>query len=336
MQLHLHPMELVLAQPFRTAYAERFTQKTLIVGLEHAGLTGYGEATENQFYGSTVTNMSQELEALRRELTTITDPDPLTLHDRFAKKLSPFARCAIDEAWHDLYGKQQGRTLIDLWGATQKQVISSYTIGLDSLKVMQNKVRERPWDIYKIKMSGGEQDLSILRGLRTITDAVFRVDANCSWTIQEAIEKSYQLADLGVELIEQPLPVEAWKDMPRLRKASPLPLFADESCTTTQDIARIQEGFDGVNLKLTKCGGISTVRHMIELAQTAELTLMMGCMVESSVGISALGQLLPWVEYVDMDGALLLKEDPAQGIQVTQQGVIYPTQAGTGVQLKHL
>ena len=337
MRLKLHDVSLGLRDVFRTAYAERHTQRSLIVELEENGCRGYGEATENHFYQSNIADMRLEIENLRPALSAIRMDGsilPEHLHARFEKRLSAFALCAIDEAWHDLYGKIIGTPLYKLWGYTPKPLTTSYTIGLDDIEQMERKIREKSWPIYKIKMQGGEEDIRIIRALRAQTDSIFRVDANMSWTAEETIDKSHLLASLGVEFIEQPLGVGDLEKMKEVYEKSALPLIADESCQHYDDILGLVGRFHGVNLKLTKCGGITNVRRMLSRAKSLSFRTMMGCMVESSVGISALAQFIGELDYVDMDGAMLLSHDIAQGVEVHKEGVVYAQKNGTGVFLK--
>ena len=188
------------------------------------------------------------------------------------------------------------------------------------------------WPVYKIKL-GTDHDLEIVRELRRHTDAVFRVDANCGWTADEAIANSEAMKDLGVEFIEQPLPAEQWREMGRVFGASALPVIADESCVVEEDVERCAGAFHGVNIKLVKCGGMTPARRMIARARELGLKTMVGCMTESTVGISAIAQLLPLLDYVDMDGALLLARDIAAGVAIDQGRCRYPSENGNGVRL---
>lgn len=335
MKLTLHPFELQLAHPFGIARGVRTSQASLIFELEEDGLRGYGEATANAYYNVTVEGMMQELENLRDiiEQTPIDPPEAFwsTMHAHLQE--SPFPLCALDEAANDLYGKKRGKPLHQIWGYKPDQMpLSSYTIGIDTPEKMVGKLKEKPWPVYKIKL-GTDRDLEIIQTLRKHTDATFRVDANCAWTADQAIEMSYHLKDLGVEFIEQPLPAEDWEGMRKVYEHSALPVLADESCRTEQDVARCYGFFHGINIKLMKCGGLTPARRMIHKAQALGLQLMIGCMCESSVGISAIAQLLPCLDYVDMDGALLLREDVATGVRLIDGEAVLPTEGGTGAAL---
>lgn len=311
-------------------------QPTLICELSDGVHRGYGEATANSYYNATIEQMRGDLEQLTPWLEQIDDFTPEKLWEEAAQKLADksFALCALDEAAHDLWGKRQGQPVYRLWGLTAENIPdSNFTIGIDSIEKMIEKLRETPgWPVYKIKL-GTEHDLEIIRALRQGTDATFRVDANCGWEVEQAIGYSKQLAELGVEFIEQPLPADRWDDAKRLYEESALPLVADESCIVESDVPRCAGRFHGVNVKLVKCGGLTPARRMIAEARRLGMKTMVGCMTESTVGISAIAQLLPLLDYVDMDGAALLASDIADGVRVVEGRCHYPEENGTGVTL---
>lgn len=336
MQLTIHEFDLPLAHTFTISRESIDVQKTLIVELEEGGLRGYGEATTNNYYGFTFDNMATALEAVRDELLATTLDDPADLWQTLRSKLdaNPFAQCALDQAAHDLWGKKRGAPVYKLWGLEPRNLPpTNYTIGIDSIDTMVAKMDEFPnWPVYKIKL-GTSQDLEIVRALREHTTSPFRVDANCGWSADETIHNSHDLKELGVEFIEQPLPAEKIGEMERVYRESALPLMADESCIVESDVECCVNCFHGVNIKLVKCGGLTPARRMIERARELGLRTMVGCMTESSVGISAIAQLLPLLDYVDMDGALLLAKDIARGVTIKQGICEYPTENGCGVTL---
>jgi L-alanine-DL-glutamate epimerase-like enolase superfamily enzyme len=198
---------------------------------------------------------------------------------------------------------------------------------------MVEKMQERPWPLYKIKLGRPDMDLVLVEALRQHTDAVFRVDANCGWSAAEAVIKSKALNALGVEFIEQPLPANDWEGAKTVYEQSVLPIIADESCIVESDVDRCAGYFHGVNIKLTKCGGLTPARRMIDRARELGLSVMVGCMTESSVGISAIAQLLPLLDYADLDGAMLIANDPATGVTFDYGKVVYAPENGTGVHL---
>ncbi len=346
MNIQLYQYTLPLQHTFGISRERYDSQDTLIVCLEYRGITGYGEATSNPYYKITQDSLKQEIEALRADIAGFELPSPGSEADsglafplQFEKwlrtqELSNFARCALDLACWDLYGKTMEKPLHELWNTELSNLpVSNFTIGLDSPEVMVAKMKEKPWPIYKIKL-GTSNDVGIVTELRKHTDAVFRVDANCAWTAEETIENARALKELGVEFIEQPLKADDWEGMERVAHKSVLPIIADESCIVETDVARCALHFHGINIKLTKCGGLSPALRMIREARELGLKVMVGCMTESSVGISAIAQLLPQLDYVDMDGALLLREDIATGVILQEDAtVVYPNAPGSGVEL---
>jgi len=338
-KLSTYAFDLPLRHPFRIAYKETRVQRTMIVELRDGELCGYGEATENSYYGVTVASMTAALEGVREAIEGGAFDHPAELWGRLCGPLrdQPFALCAVDEAAHDLWGKRHGEPTYRLLGLDRDPApLSNYTIGLDTPQRMAAKMAEvSDWPIYKIKLGSGdvEGDLERVRELRRHSDAVFRVDANGGWSPDEALRCAAALAELGVEFIEQPLGREADDAMPQLRRASPLPLIADESCITEDDVERCAGRFDGVNIKLMKAGGMTAARRMIDRARALGMTVMIGCMTESTVGISAIAQLLPLLDDVDMDGAALLAGDIADGVSVVRGEAIFPARPGHGVVL---
>lgn len=336
MQLKIHTFDLPLRHVFTISRGSVSVQPTLIVELTDGTHSGYGEATTNTYYGATLERMSEALEALRPQLASIDQIEPEQLWQQFAARLHEhsFAQSALDEAAHDLWGKQQGVPLTQLWGLnTADCPFSNFTIGIDTIEAMIEKMREVPdWPIYKIKL-GTAGDLEIIRQLRKATSATFRVDANCGWTAEETIRNSHELKTLGVEFIEQPLPADDQKGNQLVFQQSVLPIIADESCVQEADVSRCQGQFHGINIKLVKCGGITPARRMIQQARELDLRVMIGCMTESTVGISAIAQLLPLLDYVDMDGAALLAHDIATGSRLENGRCLFAEGNGTGVEL---
>jgi len=336
MLLRLHAFDLPLRHTFTISRESITSQPTLIVELSQDGVSGYGEATSNKYYGFTIERMAKDLASLQKQLeaTKLDDPTTLWASSQPALKDDPFALCALDQAAHDLWGKLCGQPVWKLWGlSTDKIPNSDYTIGIDKIDVMVAKMNEFPgWPIYKIKL-GTDRDLEIVRALRKHTQAIFRVDANCGWTAEQTIAYAPELKMLGVEFIEQPLKADNWDDLRRVREQSALPIIADESCIIESDVSRCDGVFHGINIKLVKCGGLTPARRMIAEARKLGLSVMVGCMTESTVGISAIAQLLPLLDYVDMDGAVLLAEDTADGIRLDHGRCLYPDAPGHGLRL---
>ncbi|NNE01611.1 MAG: dipeptide epimerase [Eudoraea sp.] len=335
MQLHLSRHTLALAHTFTISRESYDTQNTLIVHLSHNGQTGYGEATSNPYYHITQQSLESEIEAVRSEIESFEFTNPKQFHAWLSNKdLSNFALCALDLAAHDLYGKLLDTPCYKIWGTSiEKYPISNYTIGIDSIENMVKKMEEKPWPIYKIKL-GTKDDVKIVTELRKRSNAIFRIDANCAWTAEQTILYAPELKKLGVEFIEQPLKAEDWGGMEKVAHEAVLPIIADESCIVETDVEKCALHFNGINIKLTKCGGLTPALRMIKNGRELGLKIMVGCMTESSVGISAVGQLLPQLDYVDMDGAMLLKFDIAEGIKIMDDGtVIFPSLGGCGITL---
>lgn len=341
MKLTLHTFDLPLRHTFTISRGSIRVQPTLIVELEEAGFRGYGEATASDFYGVRLERMTTALEGLRSTIegaTVTLDSEswPADFWAQLYPRLShePFAHCALDQAAHDLWGKRSGKPVYELWGLKAENLpLTNYTIGIDSIDVMVAKMNEFPgWPVYKIKL-GTAHDLEIIRELRKHTQAVFRVDANCGWSAEETIRNSQELRQLDVEFIEQPLPQADRVGMRRVFAESALPVIADESCQVESDVESCLGHFHGINVKLVKCGGLTPARRMIARARELGMKVMVGCMTESTVGISAIAQLLPLLDYVDMDGALLLAADIARGVSIEQGACRFPTENGCGVRL---
>ena len=336
MHIILHRYTLQLKHHFKIARDERSAQPTLIVELKEGELSGYGEATTNTYYQITYENMAACLQKVndRLENYTFSMPEQFweDMKDYFTE--NPFAQCALDEAAYDLYGKKLGKPLYQIWELDlAKMPQTNYTIGIDSIENMVKKMKELPWDLYKIKL-GTAYDMDIVKELRKHTEAVFRVDANCGWTAEETIRNSFELRQLGVEFIEQPLKADDWAGMKEVFAHSALPVIADESCIVEGDVRKCFQYFHGINIKLMKCGGLTPARRMIAEARKLGMQVMMGCMTESSVGITAIAHIAPMLDYVDMDGPLLITNDIADGVQINRAGVSLPNRNGIGSVLK--
>jgi L-alanine-DL-glutamate epimerase-like enolase superfamily enzyme len=246
---------------------------------------------------------------------------------------SQAARAAIDMALHDLVGKRLGLPLYAYLGLNPSSAPQGmYTLGIGSEEEIQAKARaaaER-FSILKLKLDR-EHHVGLVRAVRAVTDARLVADANCGWTEEEALALIPALADLGLEWIEQPLPEEDWEGLRRVRQASPIPIFADEPVRTARDIARLAGIVDGVNIKLMKAGGLREALRMIAVARAHDLQVMLGCMVETSIGISAAAHLAPLVDWADLDGNLLINNDPFAGAVMERDGFRLPDRPGLGI-----
>ena len=334
MELLLHEYELPLKHPFTISRGTTTAQRTLIVELQQDGVSGYGEAIANTYYDSPMDSMRARLQSVQTMLGGETFRDTESFWKLCAERLADasFVLSALDCAAHDLWGRLEGAPVHRLWGLDPNDaVVSSFTIGIAGVDEMIAKLAEMPgWPVYKIKL-GTECDIETITALRAHTEAVFRVDANCGWAPTEAAGLSAEMARQDVEFIEQPLPPEAREAQAQLYQDSALPLIADESCARQEDVSPCADHFHGINIKLCKCGGLTPARRMIANARDHGLKVMVGCMVESSVGISAAAQLAPLLDYADLDGAVLLAKDAADGVQLRQGKLIFPDEPGLGI-----
>ncbi len=338
MRVSVSSYQLKLRDPFTIARGTVKVQPTLIVRLEHDGLVGLGEATTNEFYGVTLESMSAAIERVAARLVDWHLENPAELWRELDPLLKDcrFAQCALDCAAWDVYAQAQGEPLWRLWGLRDDDGFppTCYTIGLDTPEEMVRKMCAMPdWPIYKIKLDAcGGMDL--VRRLRSETKSLFRVDANCSWRAADVPGWAEELAEQQVELIEQPLQADDYSAMQQLKGVCAIPLMADESCQVESDVDRCVDAFDAINIKLVKCGGLTPARRMIARAKQHGLQVMVGCMTESSIGIAAGVHLLPLLDYADLDGALLLAEDIAEGLHWNRGYCQLPQQAGLGVRLR--
>ena len=333
MKVQYWPYNLKFRHPFTISKGTKTHQPTLIVELEYFGIKGYGEAPAITYYNIPVEKMIEDLESKKALVEKFAFMDPERywhyLHHLFPG--NSFLVCALDIAAWDLYGKLKKKKLYELWnGDITKNPICDYTIGIDSIEKMVAKVKERPWPVYKIKV-GTADDIAIVKALKENTDAVLRVDANAAWDVETALKLIPELKKLGVELVEQPLAKDDWAGMKILFSESSLPLYADESCVYEQDVEKCQNYFHGINIKLTKCSGITPARRMITKAKESGMKVMIGCMNESTIGSAAIAHLLPFIDEVDMDGPLLLSEDLATGIEYDFGKIIYSGDPGLGI-----
>jgi L-Ala-D/L-Glu epimerase len=334
MKIQYWPFSLKFRHPFTISKGTKTHQPTLIVELEHFGFKGYGEACAIAYYNIPVEKMIADLEARKQfvEKFSYTEPERYWhyLHHLFPQ--NNFLVCALDIASWDLYGKMKGKQLYELWqGDISKNPVCDYTIGIDSIEKMVAKMHEKPWPVYKIKV-GTADDIAIVKALRNETDSMLRVDANAAWDLETALKLIPQLKELGVELVEQPLAKDDWDGMKILYKESSLPLYADESCVFEQDVEKCKDHFHGINIKLTKCSGITPAKRMITKARELDLKVMIGCMNESTIGAAAIAHLLPFIDHVDMDGPLLLQEDVATGIGYDFGKISYSGKPGLGIE----
>ncbi len=331
--LRHYRQELELRHTFRLARGASDVRQTLVLELEHEGLVGLGEAAPIERYGQDCDSVARAVETMAQRLT------PPLAYDSSVVSVAvpgePAAEAAMDMALCDLAGKRLEAPLYELMGIDPSQTpVTSFTIGMDTPEAVAKKVQEAgEYEVLKIKM-GSDEDREILEAVRGVTDRPLRVDANEGWTLEGAQSRLEWLASMGVELVEQPLPAGQLEEMRELRRLSPLPLFADESVHRAADIPRLAGAFDGINIKLMKCGGLGEARRMIAVARAHGMQVMLGCMVESSLAITAAAHLSPLVDHVDLDGNLLIVDDPFVGVTVKGGRLVLPEEPGLGVRLR--
>ena len=328
-----YSFDLPFAYPFTISSGTKTHQPTFVVSLEHMGKIGYGEAPAISYYNIPVEKMvlDYEIKKMMIEKFAYTTPERYWHYLHHLIPANNFLVCALDIASWDMYGKISGKPLYQLWELDpEKSPFTDYTIGIDTIDKMVEKMNSKPWPIYKIKL-GTDEDIDIIKALRKDTDAVLRVDANSGWTLQEALEKLPLLKDLGVEFVEQPLHKDDWQGMKELYKKSPLPLIADESCVLESDVLKCRDHFHGINIKLTKCSGITPAIRMIEQARLSNMKVMLGCMNESTIGSAAIAHLAPLADYIDMDGPLLLARDIAEGLTISNGKIGVSGYPGLGI-----
>ena len=335
MQIIIRSYDLKLKHTFTISRQSFDTKRTMIVELKDENISGFGEASENPYYHKTLENMIQDLQNCKKIIEKDTNETPEEFWTKMYLHLKEdmFALCALDIAYNDLYARKKGKKLYELWDyGIENNPMTNYTIGIDTIEKMITKMQETPWPVYKIKL-GTKKDIEIVKELRNHSDAVFRIDANCAWTAEETIKNAVELKKLGVEFLEQPLPAEDWEGARKVYLESVLPIVADESCQIESDVEKCHDHFHGINIKLVKCGGLTPARRMLKKAKILGMKKMVGCMTESSIGISAIAHLLPELDYVDMDGAMLLSEDIASGVTLNSGMVNYSDLNGIGTQL---
>lgn len=325
------PYELKLTKPFGIARSTRTTNSIVLIKV---GDLGYGEASPSTYYGEDVTSVIQTVTQAAPKITM----DPLYVSDIMSHLTQQFpgnaaARAALDMALHDILTKHLGLPLHAYLGiAPAQHAQTSFTIGIAPIDEMLEKVASaRHHPILKIKLGKDpDHDIAVMREIRKRTDQTIRVDANGGWTLDNALTCIKALADLNIEYVEQPLEKGSFADLAQLKKVSPLPIFLDEDVLVSSDIPKVLGKCDGINIKLMKCGGIKEAMRMIHTARAFGLQIMLGCMVESSLAVTAASHLASLVDYLDLDGNLLVSNDPFQGMILEKGYLRIPQTPGLG------
>jgi L-alanine-DL-glutamate epimerase-like enolase superfamily enzyme len=331
------PLELVPTHPFKIARSEHAKYDHWLVRLDHEGDEGWGEAAPSRRYGETAGTVAAALDELGPLLGD--DPAALTaIEARWRGSLweNSSAKAALSMALYDLLGRRHHLPLYRWFGLELSSTpATSFTIGIGDPDSMRRKVEEAaPYPILKIKM-GFEGDLAVLEEIRAMTDKPIRVDANEGWNRREALERIPALEEMDVELLEQPVPADDLNGLALISAATSIPVVADESCRTTADLEGLLGAVDAVNIKLAKCGSVGEAYRLMTAARTLHFGVFLGCMVESSLGIAAAAHLAPLADWVDLDGHLLLADDPFIGLRFERGRVLPDADApGLGVRLR--
>lgn len=336
MKLSFFPYELKLRHVFTVSSYSRTTTPDVQVEIDYDGLTGYGEASMPQYLGQTVASVTTFLQKV--DLSQFSDPfqleDILTYVDSLSAG-DTAAKAAIDIALHDLVGKMLGAPWFRIWGLDKDKAPSTtFTIGIDTPDVVREKTREcaDKFNILKVKL-GGDNDKEMIETVRSVTSLPIAVDANQGWKDrQQALDMIGWLAERGIVMVEQPMPVGQIDDAAWLTERSPLPVFADEAVQRLKDVAPLQGVYSGINIKLMKCTGTREAWKMLTLARALGMKVMVGCMTETSCAVSAAAQLSPAVDFADLDGNLLITNDRFRGMEVVKGKITLPERAGIGVE----
>ena len=337
MKLSWKQYDLHLKHTFRISRSARDIAPVIVLTLEHDGITAYGEASPTKRYGEDLTTIDTFFRSL--ELDRFDSPFQLEEILAYVDAKAPgntSAKCAVDLALHDWVGKKLGVPLYKLWGLEKSKAAQcSFTIAIDSKEVVKQKVLEaEEYPILKVKV-GLDNDKEMIETIRSVTDKVLYVDANEGWKDRTiALERIKYLKDQNVEFVEQPMPADQFDDLCWLRDKSDLPIIADESVLRLSEVPRLAQAFDGINIKLMKCTGVREAMRMINTARALNMKVMMGCMIETAVGISAGAHLAPLLDYADLDGNVLISDDPFDGVRNIGGKLELNDQPGLGVILR--
>ena len=335
MKLSHQTIELNPTHPFVIARGGYAHHRNVIVRLtDDDGLEGFGEAAPNRYYGESVSSVIAALGQFKPilERADAFSLESVEAHLNRVLRGNTSAKSAISSALHDIVGKRLGLPVYRLWGLDASAAPqSSFTIAIAESDELERRVAEaREYPILKIKL-GTDRDMEIVRIIRNAApEKRLRVDANAAWTAKHAVRMSEFLVDQGVEMLEQPVAANDIDGLRFVRNRSRLPVFADESCLVASDIAKLAGAVDGINIKLAKCGSLREALRMVHTARSLDMQVMAGCMIESSLGISAIAQISPLLDFADFDGAALLSTDPFRGVSITGGAVRLSESPGLG------
>ena len=333
LQLRFKPFNLQLRNVFTLSNNSRNTTPIILTEIEYEGYIGYGEASMPPYLGENQDSAQKFLSQL--DLTQFHDPhqiEEILLYVDQSEPGNNAAKASVDIALHDLIGKLNGQSCYEMWSLNPNNTPeTSFTIGIDTLDIIQEKVRQaNTFKQLKIKL-GTPNDKEIIKAIRSITQVPLSVDANQGWTDkQEALDLIFWLKEQGVIFIEQPMPTTMIEEMAWLTAHSPLPTIADESVKRLADIKDTHQVYSGINIKLMKSTGLNEARKMIEQAKSMNMKIMLGCMTETSCAISAAAQLSPLAHWADLDGNLLISNDIFDGVKISSGKIKLNKRPGIG------
>jgi len=334
LKLSFEPYHLLLKHVFTLAGSSRSTTPVMLTKLEYGGITGYGEASMPPYLGETLESAAMFLSGLN--LGQFSDPFRMDeILDYVDKSASGnlAAKASVDIALHDLTGKILRQPWYKIWGFLAEDTPdTSFTIGIDPPDVVRKKVREASeFKILKVKL-GRENDKEMIETIRSVADVPLCVDVNQGWTDKNrALDMIFWLKEKGIEFVEQPMPKEMTDDIGWLTQNSPLPIIADEAVQRLSDVKKTFGIYSGINIKLMKCTGMREAHKMLTLARANNMKVMIGCMTETSCAVSAAAQLSPKVDWADLDGNLLISNDPYRGVQVVEGKILLNENPGIGI-----
>ena len=335
MKIDVQHIRLKPRHPFRISRETQHERGVVVLELTWEGITGYGEASPSPYYGEDAESVLSGIEKARKQIHG--DPEKLRgrlaegdLHQTLDRHAS--LRAAIDMALWDIIGKRENKPLYELLGLDPTRTpATSFTIGIDTPDAIDVKVDEAAsYRILKMKM-GMPGDMALLDRVIARSGKTIRVDANEGWDIETALQICGELKNKGIEFVEQPIRHENEEDLRTLKRLSPISVFLDESVRTLEDVTRCRDQGHGINIKLMKCGGVTPALAMIEEARRVNLKVMLGCMMETSIAITAAAHISPLADYADLDGNLLVTNDPFVGVAVQNSKLVLPTGPGLGV-----
>ncbi len=334
LKLSFEPYNLQLKHVFTLANSSRSTTPVMLTKIEFGGFTGYGEASMPPYLGESHETAGKFLAGLHLEQF----PDPFRMDEilEYVDKSAsgnPAAKASIDIALHDLTGKILGQPWYKIWGFSNENTpATSFTIGIDTAEVVKQKVKEASnFKILKVKL-GRENDKEMIETIRSVSNVPLCVDVNQGWTDRKmALDMIFWLKEKGIEFVEQPMPKQKYDDISWLTQNSPLPIIADEAVQRLTDVTKTVGAYSGINIKLMKCTGLREAHKMITLARANNMKVMIGCMTETSCAVSAAAQLSPKVDWADLDGNLLISNDPYHGVEVINGKITLNDSPGIGI-----